>query len=403
MFEIRRPKKDSTIYERAKRANSGIDEILELNTRQNESGEYDVSRILIQFPEVKESFSTDNKNVFVSYGYKTINRTSSNSESGKSSTPFNVITESSENGVNSFAFFGQRLAPKRESEESSDPESIKKYSPSAWLRMWFAEGQGLPKKYAIEAFPVKKKWKEGRGRIGNVPKTNMAVSWVKRTEKEDWLSEGGDYEDFPKTRQTFDEGDPDIKMKLNPVIGDAENGFLLKRKDEDLKRLSELRFFSSNTRTIYVPQLLFGKDTYEFNTEDASPVETDSFTAYVSTINKTYRPTKTRFYVTVEEKYKQKDFLGYRPTENVATEANYLPERSLTAKIEDVRTGLTMIPFDKKYSAVSFNGETHYIDVSLKNFFPKREYKIVFKYTDPKTEVEQLFDHSQTFKVTNET
>ncbi len=403
MFEIRRPKKDSTIYERAKQANSGIDEILELNTRQNQSGEYDVSRILIQFPETKESFSTDNKNVFVSYGYKTVDRTSSNRESGRSSFPFNVITESPENGINSFAFFGQRLAPKREPEESSDSKPIQKYSPSAWLRMWFAEGQGLPKKYAIEAFPVKKKWEEGRGRIENVPKTNMAVSWAKRTKKEDWLSEGGDYEDFPKARQTFDESDPDVKMKLDPVIENAENGFLLKRKNEDLKRLSELRFFSSNTRTIYVPQLLFGKDTYEFNTKDASPVETDSFTAYVSTINETYRPTKTRFYVTVEEKYKQRDFLGYRPTENVSTEANYLPERSLTVKIEDVRTGLTMIPFHKKYSAVSFDGETHYIDVSLKNFFPKREYKIVFKYTDPETGVEQLFDHNQTFKVTNET
>lgn len=411
MFEIYRPEKDATIYEYAKRTNSGIDEILELNTEADSNQEYGASRILIQFPEIDEMFSSfveSGPNVLVSYGYETVSRSTQASETQTTQVSiFNVtieevIQDSTTGNANTFVFYGQRLGGKREKEDVQTTEDDDTRNPSAWIRLWFANGMGLPKDYIIEALPVEEQWTEGRGRRGNEPPTTQPVNWIDRTRSEDWQNEGGDFDLTPRSAQRFIGDDPDVYMNVNAVMSEnLEHGLLLRRKDENFERKTELKFFSSNTRTIYVPQLLVGKDTYERDTEGADPVETDNFTAYVSNLQETYRPGRTRFYVSVEEKFKQKDFLGVRPTESRMEKKTYLPRRSLTWQVEDVRTGEVIFPFDKSYSAVSFDGTTHYFDVDLDNLFPKRQYKVLFKYTDPETGASEIFDHNQRFTVTS--
>lgn len=412
MFEIKRPQKDTTIYGYAKKVNAGIDEILELNTDRNEEENYEPSRVLIKFPKVNKEFSSflqNGPNVFASYGYETVSRNPTGEQGTQEDADkiFNVTIEQAINNSsfgepNTFAFFGQQLAPEREEEIETPDEKMDRAEPTAWLRLWFAEGQGLPKDYIIEAVPVQERWKEGSGRFQNKPRTLEPANWTDRTDSEKWNTEGGDFEMTPRSAERFKYEDPDVYMDVNAVLSEnLENGLLLKRRNEDVQRKSNLRFFSKNTRTIYVPQLLIGTDEYQFNTKDANPVEEENFTAYVSNMNRTYSQSKVRFDVSVEEKYEQKDFLGKRPTENYSPVPTYLPKRSLTWKIEDVVTGLAFFPFDENYSAVSFDGDTHYFDVDLTNLFPKREYKVILKYTDPETGREQIFDHNQTFKVTD--
>ncbi len=411
MFEIYRPEKDATIYEYAKKVNSGIDEILELNTDSDSDQNYGASRVLIKFPEVDDSFNSfvdGGSNVFVSYGYETVNRNPAGSSTDTDPNIFNVkiedLIEQSQNGeVNTFAFYGQRLAGKREPKNPTpEPEVDDTRNPSAWLRLWFANGMGLPKKYTIEALPVQEPWTEGRGRESDDPPTREPVNWIERTRSEDWQEEGGDFDLTPRSAEKFVGEDPDVSMDVNAVMSeDLEHGILLRRKDESFNRKTELKFFSSNTRTIYVPQLLVGRDTYTRNTEGADPVEKENFTAYVTDLKNLYSPTKTRFYVNVKEKYEQRDFLGIRPTEDRQEKSAYLPRRSLTWQIEDVRTGNVVFPFNEDYSAVSFDGSTHYFDVDLGSLFPKRQYKVLFKYTDPETGATEIFDHDQRFKVDN--
>lgn len=415
MFEIYRPKKDATIYGYAERVNAGIDEILELNTQSSirgaQDGTFSPSRILMDFPDIGESFETvlqDGPNVFGSFGYKTVNRNlTANEGQDFEGDTFNLTLEdaleTSDSGLpNAFAFFGERTAPTREVKRPEEPEELESFDASVWIRLWFANGQGLPKKYIIEAFPIKSEWKEGRGRLENQPANIEPSSWVKRTEIRDWDNPGGDYKKVPRSSQTFNGDDPDVYMDANEVFSDGvENGILIKRKDEDFGRFTQLKFFSSETRTIYVPHLLLGKDTYEFKKRDAQPLTRDNFTVYVNNLKEKYIPSKKRFKVSVEEKYKQRDFLGIRPTErNYGIENNkYLPERSLMWQIEDVNSGVVFFPFDERYSAVSFNGREHYFDADLSNLFPKRDYKIVFKYEDPETGTETFFDNNQTFQV----
>lgn len=434
MFEIYWPEKDATIYEYAEQTNAGIDEIIELNTQSsiqgNQDGNFEASRILMQFPNVEGDFRAvveDGPNAFASFGYDLINRNPAATATGYSGSTFNLtleealassnfeeesssfvqpgdtLTASERQVPNAFAFSGQKEAPKREVEiEEPEEEEEEPNKPSAWLRLWFTSGQGLPKKYTIEAFPVTQNWTEGRGRLKNQPPNFGPVNWIKRTKQKEWTTPGGDFEEIPRSSETFNGEDPDVYMNVNAVFSeDLENGIILKRQNEDFDRLTQLKFFSSETRTIYVPQLLIGRDDYEFNTENAEPFEQENFTAYAINVQERYNAAKKRFKVTVREQFNQRDFLGTRPTErNMEIEkSRYLPERSLMWKIVDENTGVTFFPFDETYSAVSFDGETHYFDVDLNNLLPKRKYKIVFKYKDPQTETEKIFDHNQTFKV----
>lgn len=398
MFELVRPEKDATIYGYAENVNTGIDEIIELNTRQCiegfPAGDYEPSRILIDFPNVEGDFSSiaqDGPNAFGAFGYQTTNRS------------FQPTAGTGLGPPNAFGFFGEELAPERDFEDPEEPgEEVEQNEASAWLRMWFASGRGMPKKYTIEAFPVEKDWVEGRGRLENRPPTSDPVNWTTRIPEEDWNNPGGDFQSFPRSKEEFDGDDPDVYMNVDALLSeDLEHGILLKREDESLERLSELKFFSLETRTIFVPHLLIGRDDYEFNTENSQPIQKDNFTAYVTGLDHEYHGGPTRFEVTVEEKFEQREFLGIRPTARKESIENrrYLPARSLTWEIKDVRTGTVFFPFDERYSAVSFNGNTHYFDVNLDNLLPKREYEILLKYTDPQTGNEEIFDHHQTFKV----
>lgn len=398
MFELVRPDKDATIYEYAPEANTGIDEILELNTRRSLDGtgaDYKPSRILISFPNVEGDFTTgpDGPNVFGDFGYETVDR--------DFDSPGTAATGLGPPNV--FAFFGEQVAPTREEPVEEEPEEDPEpNNPTAWLRMWFANGQGLPKKYTIEALPVTKEWREGRGRLENIPLTKEPVNWTERTENQNWSTPGGDFKSSPKSTETFDRDPPDVNMNVNAVLSDnPEHGIILRRQDEDYDFFSELKFFSRETRTIYVPHLLIGRDDYEFQTEGAEPVQERNFTAYVSGLDTEYNEGPVRFDVSVEEKFEQRQFLGIRPTARKESIENgrYLPRRSLTWEIKDVRTGTVFFPFDERYSAVSFDGDRHYFDVNLNNLLPKREYQILLKYTDPETGNETIFDHHQTFKL----
>ena len=403
MFELVRPTEDTAIYGYAASVNAGIDEIIELNTRRSiggleeESEDPKPSRILMKFSEVEGDFTEiapNGPNAFGQFGFETADR---NVPAAPSRTQVGL------GAPNAFAFFGEPEAPKRTPNPApgSKPEN-ENFDATGWLRMWFVSGMGMPKRYEIEAYKVAQPWREGRGRAENRPPTEEPANWTKRLFDKDWRSEGGDFEKLPVAKEIFDGDDPDLKLKLNSLLSSGlEDGILLKRKSEDFDRRTELKFFSKDTRTIFIPHLLVGRDTYEFNTEGANPIEEKNFTAYVAGLENVYHGGITRFEVTVEEKHKQRQFLGVRPTARTDSieSSRYLPRRSLRYKIEDVRTGTTFFPFDKRYSAVSFDGYTHYFGVDIDNLLPKREYKISLKHVDPETSEETIFDNHQTFKV----
>ena len=404
MYKLIRPDKDATIYGYAPNANAGIDEVLELNTKKirdfQASGEEPLdeeapSRILMQFDEITETLGGDEI-------------TNSGGSGGsqpnfEGTDPRNALGDRIGNGPpNAFCFFGEQLAPVRDQPSPApSPPDPKKYNGTARLRMWFANGRGLSRKYEIRAFPLEKEWREGRGRIENVPPTNEPVSWNEANENQSWDTPGADFDTSVQAEEVFDREDPDLNLNLDPVLStDPQNGFLLKRKNEDFGRRSELKFFSLETRTIYIPHILLGTDDYEFDPTGSEQVDDINFEAFITNMQNEYRPGSTvRFDVSVREKFEQREFLGIRPTDRASSVegSKHLPERSLRYEIQDVRTGLPFMPFDERYTSVSFAEGEHFFDVDLTNLLPKRKYEITLRYEDPETGAVKYFDDGQTF------
>lgn len=412
MYKLVRPTKDATIYGYATLVNAGIDEVNELNTRCgidrafSSTGELAPSRILMDFPDVGQTFtgiSEDGPNAFVNRGVTSVDR---------SGTTTTVSSDFGTGPPNAFVLSGIERAPERQPTPQPDegPE-VESFESAAWLRMWFANGMGMPKEYEIQARSVEADWREGRGRLENRPITDEPVNWIQRTELEDWNQQGGDFSEFPVARQKFDGDDPDVEMRLNTLLSEGiDNGIILQRKNEnirnsegELERISELKFFSLQTRTIYVPHLLVGEDTYTFEPGEAGPLEEENFTAYIANLRNEYSPGETyRFRVTAEREFEQREFLGIRPTarKEAVESRKWLPPRSLTYQVKDTRTGLEFFPFSRKYTAVSFEeGTGHYFDLDLTSLFPKRKYEFVLRYEDPETGNTKLFETGQTFRI----
>jgi hypothetical protein len=423
MYKLIRPTEDATIYGYAPDLNAGIDGVNELNTRIGrdvdlrttaEAEPFDEpqpSRILMKFPAIDQNFDEivdENPNVFVQSGFELADR------SGVPDPQIGSSTAEESADTNVFVFFGEEVAPERESDDEEElPEDLstlessnpnfepESFGAEATLRMWFVNGMGMPKRYVIEAYPAAAPWREGRGRLENTPATQEPVSWIRRDFGQDWNSPGGDFDSSLRVRKTFDGDDPDVELNVNSLFASGvENGILLKRQDEDFDRRTELKFFSKDTRTIYVPHVLLGVDDYRFEPEGADPVEKDNITAFVTNMRETYNEGSTaRFNVKVEERYEQRGFLGIRPTartESIGSE-RYLPPRSLTYEIRDIKTGLRFMPFDERFTAVSFANGGHFFDLDLTNLLPKRNYEIRFRYDDGMTT--RTLENEQTFRV----
>jgi hypothetical protein len=171
------------------------------------------------------------------------------------------------------------------------------------------------------------------------------------------------------------------------------NGFLLKlsETDESSNNQSDIRFFSRETHTIYVPRLvmLFDDSTYD-STLDL--VDTDSFDLHTK-IKSEYKDVEvTKIRIFSRDKFPVKSATNLFPIETVKR----LPETTYYA-IKDASTNEYIIQFDNIYNKVSCDSTSNFIVVDMNNFMPERYYHLQFKIKDGITE--QYIDDQIYFKV----
>jgi hypothetical protein len=333
MYKIIRPTRDATIFDYDEDLNTGIDEVIELNTVEDQP-----SRVLMDFD-------------------------------------FSEVQESLEDSGIDY---------------------------DVWLRLFFANGQGMPTKYVIEAYEVTTPWKMGRGRTNSVPQNEDGATWQNASFGNPWTTEGGDFGTFNSASETFNFSDPDVFMDVTLLFsGSPEEGILLKRKTESgFNRTTELKFFGRETHTVFVPHLLYGFDDHTFEPMGAMPLAAENLRVYVSNLRTTYTSSgKKRFRVYADEKYNRKPFLGVKPGEAIDDPPRYLPEGSLLYEIRDRRTGLAVMPFHQEYTQLSFDPEGYFFDLELGGLFPQREYDVLFKYVDPDAGTETVYDNNQSFEI----
>ena len=302
-------------------------------------------------------------------------------------------------------------------------------NPKYYLRLYEAEGnKELSTEYKLAAFPISHSWDEGSGKFGDNPKVTNGCSWINRSNKPGstavtWNNSGVTYYSSSNNwaTQSFSYASPDVNMDVTRIVKNfitgsssksyiPNNGFLLRFSgSQEIVTGSEetihgnLKFFSSNTHTVYPPKLEIRWDdssdatgSTNYSSLDISGAS-DNFLYMIGLKDKYRENEKVKFRVGSRKQFVQKTF----STSVQSLSSSFIPGCSSgtgSYSIIDVATGETVIPFSD-YTKLSHDATSTYFTQWLNGFQPNRVYKIIYKlkYKDNQ---EQIFDNNFEFKVT---
>ena len=310
---------------------------------------------------------------------------------------------------------------------STDPTFGSKF----YLRLYEAEGnQELSSDYGLTAHAVSESWDEGRGKFGSSPQVKDGCSWNFRKFPEggsgiSWTTSGSSFYSGSGqiASQSFSSSKPDVEMDVTNIVipwlsgsgetgtqslplttGSANHGFLLRfngSQETDSETFGQLKFFSSNTNTIYSPKLEFRWDDHKpatgSNTGELiqlNPSGSENHYVYPIGLRESYKEDeKVKFRFGARKRYIQKSF----NTSVQEISGSFIVHGSGSYSIVDVATGETKVPFSN-YTTMSCDSTSNYFNQWLDGFEPDRTYKILIKvkYDDKQ---EYIFDDDFEFKV----
>ena len=295
--------------------------------------------------------------------------------------------------------------------------------PKFYLRLYEAEGiQDLTLDYKLAAFALSQSWDEGVGKFGDNPKVTSGVSWDNRNyypglTEVTWsnssniqLQGGAVNTGSWNASQSFSSESPDVEMDVTGIVNywlgqtGSNEGFLVRfsgSQETNDTTFGQLKFFSTQTNTIYSPKLEVRWDDHKpctgSNTGSLLPMTMSGATdniLYMKYLRESYKETeKVKFRAMPRERYVQKSFS--RSAQTIT--GSYIAEGSSSYSIADVATGETIVPFSA-YTSMSCDSTSNYFIQWLNGFHPNRVYKIMYKlkYDDGQ---EIIYDDGFEFKI----
>jgi hypothetical protein len=339
------PEKSATLYSAYPTQNTGLDEILELSTLLSSDNTNEVSRPLIKFPQDQI---------------------------------IDVIT----NKVSGATY-------------------------DAYLKLSLANASQLPLNYTIYCHPIATDWNIGTGRISNFPITTNGASWKYK----DQLSGSTWFTTFPAgttgsytgsgvaggglwytgssyvaTQSFIHNNSLDIELKVTNTVAAwsgstiSNYGFIFKYSSSiEFTTASkfDLKYFSSNTHTIYPPCLEIRWNDFTYNTGSLSIITSPSIVATLANNQSEYQQDSVqRFRINVRDKF---------PTRAFATSSVYLNNKVLPTSsyysIKDLDTEEIVVDYDTTYTKISCDSIGNYFDVYMNGLEPERYYQILIKTT----------------------
>jgi hypothetical protein len=285
-----------------------------------------------------------------------------------------------------------------------------------YLNMYVCSAEGQPETTSLYIYPVNSSWIQGAGkRYDSITRTKGA-SWQYRDGETSlaWSSTGSDFINSESFAQLWSDENQfqnsghytyelaDLRADVTPIVrlwlsGSANNGFIVKRtgsEEEDTKNYGIIRFYSTDTHTVYNPKLEVAWDDSSFVTGSTMTASdaTDLF-VFIKQIQTTYNNRdKARFKVGSRTKYPAKSYV----TSNPYSVNWYLPTSSYYS-IVDSQTEETIIPFDTGSTKLSLNSNGNYFDFYMNSLHPERYYRIKIKVVSGS--FQQVFEIPQSFKV----
>ena len=374
MYRIFYAERDTSLLERLKERNVGIDQILELSKNQSGSivnGKYRNltfnSRILIDFGSEIDSLSS-------------------------AVTAGQIPTLGNSEG-----------------------------SASVYLSLRSSDATDLIQEYTLEAYPVFENWNNGQGYTNDDPETTDGASWFYKNSKRQatyWNTSndqpgiaypaigGGSFRtNSGIASQSFKNEIPDIRMNVTDIVdnwvkGNISNyGFLVKRPETDEKSaemLGSIKFFSRETHTMFVPKLEVVWNDTTFASTASAEISADSYVPYIKNIKDEYRTSEiAKFRIGVRPEFPDRTYT----TTSFYLTGERLPTSSYYSIIDSV-TNETMIEYDTTGTQIDCDANGSFFRLRMDSFMPERYYKIQIKVERGNGNDIQTFDDFY-FKVVN--
>lgn len=272
---------------------------------------------------------------------------------------------------------------------------------SSSLHLSLAEAGELPQDYTIEACLISGSWTNGVGKRDDLPLNTTGVSWkYKSAQSNPWSSLGGDFStsitsSVSKTIKSNHDLDINVTNIVATQTGSYNDGIVLKlvnNLENDTTGSINLKYFGSDTNTIFPPYLEFKWDDSSYSST-LTQLSTDIATISIKNHKEKYADSdKIRFRLSARPKY---------PTRTFTTSSIYLTEYKLPQEsfwgIKDEYSGEMIVDFGD-YTKISADNTSSYFDIYMNSLQPERHYRLLVKTTlnDSTT----VIDNKNIFKVT---
>jgi hypothetical protein len=331
------PTKDASIYSYYPTKNAGLDEILDISLYESIESTGEVSRALLAFSNTEISDLLTNK--ISSLNYK------------------------------------------------------------SYLKLYLANASQIPLDYTLYCHPISGSWDMGIGRAANVPSTTDGVSWKYRDILSGSLFNsyianstssyngnnigGGSWwtgSNLVATQSFNYTTNKDIELDVTNAISSSyyQNGFIIKHSSSlefSTSSTFELKYFSTDTHTIYPPCLEFRWNDFSYSTGSLSTIQSDKVLISLSNNKGEFQEDSVnRFRVNVRDKFPTRTF----QTSSLYLNNKLLPTSSYYA-IKDIKTEEFIIDFDNTFTKLSANSNGNYFDLYMSGLQPERYYSILIK------------------------
>ena len=312
-----------------------------------------------------------------------------------------------------------------------------------YLNLYHAGSEELLRNQNLFAYMVSgSDWTEGNGKLDHNPVTTDGVSYQYRNHDEQtpWVtgsvltdggawwtgSQGGQYSvssSFSMTKATQDVRIDVTDLVKNHIYSSSvypNRGFIVKResiipttqtfsynsgsdstKDEaSSTRLGNLKFFSTETHTIYPPKLEVMWDDSSWSTGSLSALsgtDLSRLKVYFKNLRTEYKEgSKVKFRVVGRELYPTTAFA----TSPAELTAKYLPSASIFYEVKDADTEEVIIPFGTG-SRISCDSTGNFFNLWLDGFQAERNYRFCVKVVSGSgtTETINYYDDDYEFRV----
>lgn len=248
------------------------------------------------------------------------------------------------------------------------------------LKLYLAEASSLSQNYDIEINPLNQSWIMGTGRNGDKPNPQNGVSWNYSDSSSFW--NGGNYTGSGISQSFTYIDNKDINIEVTTIISNwnnniiSNNGLILKYSDiiESSSLELETKFFTSDTHTIYPPQLEFYWDDTLFSSS-INIINSNDFVSTIINNKSEYQNNNIHTFI-----IKNRDLY---PTRQFQTSSLYLGNKILPSSsywsLKDMKTNEIVIDYHNIGTKIGANDIGNYFTIDMNGLQPERYYNILIK------------------------